>query len=445
MTVLLNIKSIIINSLLIFFVASISLGAMEYKYVRLDNGLQVYLFKNQDPIITHVIAYDVGSLEESSSKEGVAHYLEHVMFLGTNSYSKQKFFDFVKRTGAQINAYTSYDVTLYYFNLPKIYLEDVIKIEADRMQRLAFDETMVQNEIKAIIEERNMGENNAHRVFFELLNRYSFPTTNYGRSIIGYKEPFEKVSIKDLKSFYEKWYTPSNSKVFIIGDIDIKATLDMVKKHYGGLSNSFSDAPQRAKTQEEKYKSSLSFDYKHRQFEQEMVVKSYLVPSLISDYSLNKQRAKTILLLAKLLDSRSNGLYKDLVVNKKVAVDVAVSYNFSQKGDTTLKILAYPKEGISTEKLLEEIDKSLNKLANKGYSLRELDGAKLQILREFEYLKEDSVSYIFSIAHEITSGVSFEEAYNFPYIFNDIDIKEINIELKELLKQKSITARALKE
>ena len=120
----------------------------------LANGLQVVVVPDHRvPIVTHMVFYRIGSADEMPGEEGLAHYLEHMMFMGTPRFPKGEFDGFVMRGGGMHNATTTQDRTTYYQRMPRNALEHLMTLEADRMQNLQFTEAAALNERNVVMEE----------------------------------------------------------------------------------------------------------------------------------------------------------------------------------------------------------------------------------------------------------------------------------------------------
>lgn len=429
---------------LTFFVSVNNLRAIEYKTLTLKNGLRAYIFKTPNPIITYAIAYNVGSMDEEESQEGIAHYLEHTMFLGTNRYSKKEYADLIKKMGAYYNAFTSYDITLYYTSLPNIYLRTIMKIEADRMQWLKIDPVLVTNEKKVINEERNMYNNRPYNQFYDVARRAIFPTTNYGRTVIGNYDTFQKITPEELRQFYEKWYSPNNANIFIIGDVDFKEVQEYLNKYYANLQPA-RIINKRNNYLEPTYLANYNLEYKNDNVKQDVILKSYNVPSLVSDPSKNLKESYALILIAKILQSKANILYKDLVLDKKLAVDVSVDYDPFTKGNTDFSITVVPREGISVNKVIGELNIALAKVANNGFSAHEIANSTRKIKDELELLQEDDNEYLFTMARYINAGVSVEEVLALPSKLSSMKVKDLNLYYKKLIRQHYVLSKALKE
>ena len=156
--------------------------------VTLDNGMQVVLVENhRAPVVTQMVWYKVGSADEQPGISGIAHFLEHLMFKGTNDIAPGDFSKIVARNGGNDNAFTSWDYTGYFQNIARDRLDLVMKMEADRMANLQLSDDVVLPERDVIIEERRSRiDNNPGALLGEQMRAALYMAHPYGRSIIGW-------------------------------------------------------------------------------------------------------------------------------------------------------------------------------------------------------------------------------------------------------------------
>ncbi len=206
------------------------------KYV-LKNGMTVILSKNEKlPVFSIYTYYKVGSVHETKGMTGSSHFLEHMMFKGAKKYGKGQFDKIIEANGGSSNAYTSYDETAYYENMPISALENVLDLEADRMQNLLLDSNDFQKEKQVVLEERKMRYENSPRgqLYIGVMNKV-FKDTPYEVPVIGTVEDIKGVSRDQVYEYFKDFYAPNNAIMLIVGDIDYEDTLQEVKKQFGEI------------------------------------------------------------------------------------------------------------------------------------------------------------------------------------------------------------------
>ena len=155
----------------------------------LPNGMQVVVVENKRaPVIAQMIWYNFGSNVETKGKSGLAHFMEHLMFKGTNKYPGRYYTNFISQIGGSENAFTSYDYTAYYQIYPSKHFEKIIELESDRMKNLTLTKENVEIERKVILEERFQRiESDPSSLLDETMRKILYPNHPYGRPIIGWK------------------------------------------------------------------------------------------------------------------------------------------------------------------------------------------------------------------------------------------------------------------
>ena len=209
-------------------------GITEY---RLENGLQVLLFPDPSkPKATVNVTYLVGSRHEGYGETGMAHLLEHMLFLGSTKHPKP--IEEFRQHGADWNGTTSVDRTNYYETLPAgdDNLKWALDLEADRMVNSFVAKEALDKEMTVVRNEFEMGENNPSRVLFQRTLATAFLWHNYGKSTIGAKSDLENVPIERLQAFYKKYYQPDNAVLTVSGNIDEAKAIAMIAETFGKVA-----------------------------------------------------------------------------------------------------------------------------------------------------------------------------------------------------------------
>ncbi len=215
-------------------------------YGTLKNGLQYYILPNSYPEnrVEMYIAIKAGSILEDDDQQGLAHFVEHMAFNGSKHFKKNELVDFLRslgvRFGADLNAYTSFDETVYMLHIPtdkKGAVEKGFLVLEDWAHTVAFEPEEVEKERNVIIEEWRLGQG-----AFERVRRKAMPIIYKGsryaeRLPIGKKEIILNAPRERLVSFYKDWYRPELMAVIIVGDIDAKEAEKKIKKHFGKIKN----------------------------------------------------------------------------------------------------------------------------------------------------------------------------------------------------------------
>ena len=202
----------------------------------LANGLEVLLFPDDSkPTTTVNVTYKVGSRHESYGETGMAHLLEHLMFLGSPSVENlTKEFG---RRGMDVNATTFYDRTNYFETFPASddNLAFALKIEAERMTQAFVSKSSLDTEMTVVRNEFESGENSPLRVLWQKMQATAYEWHNYGKTTIGARSDIENVDIERLRAFYRTYYQPDNAVLTVAGKFEPGRTLALIASEFGRI------------------------------------------------------------------------------------------------------------------------------------------------------------------------------------------------------------------
>jgi zinc protease len=202
----------------------------------LGNGLTVVIRENRSsPVVAVQVWVKAGSTTEPEVRAGMSHILEHMAFKGTHRRGPNQIAREVEALGGEINAYTSFDQTVYHITISGRYLENALDILADTLGDSLFDENELKRELEVILEEVHMNEDDPGRVGSKALFRTAYKVHPYGRPVIGYPETIKATTREDLLAYFKRHYVPSNMVLVITGGVDAKASRPVIQKIFGAL------------------------------------------------------------------------------------------------------------------------------------------------------------------------------------------------------------------
>ncbi len=204
---------------------------------RLPNGLTVVSVPWESPgIVAYYTLVRVGSRDEvEPGHSGFAHLFEHMMFRGTERYPQDRYEATLQGFGADNNAYTTQDFTLYTLTAPSSALERVVEIEADRFQNLSYDEAAFRTETGAVRGEYDTSVSDPTNRMWEALSEISFTQHTYGHTTLGYLRDIDAMPgmFEYSRQFFRRFYTPDNATIIAVGDVDHDRLMQLVRQHYG--------------------------------------------------------------------------------------------------------------------------------------------------------------------------------------------------------------------
>lgn len=391
----------------------------------LENGMQVVVIPDRRaPVVTHMVWYKTGAADEPQGKAGVAHLLEHLMFKGTPKYPAGAFSRIVRANGGNENAFTSQDYTAYFQRIMKERLPLVMELEADRMQNLVLtDETVLPERAVVQEERRERIDNEPGGLLAEQLDAALFTAHPYGKPIIGWMSEVAQLTRQDALDFYAQHYEPANAILIVAGDVTTDEVRTLAEKHYGSLKNR-KPVAERRRTEEPRPNAERRVTMRDARVSTPSWQRQYLTSSA---RHLPQREELALALLADILGGGTQGrLYRDLVVDKKIAAYAASSYNGDMLDYGTLDIYAAPNQGFTTEDVEKGIDAILADVVAKGVTQEELDRSRNSIIASATYLldSQETLARIFGVA--LTTGQSIEDVMNWERDIAQVTLEDVN-------------------
>src|ERR671912_1242202 len=246
----------------------------------LENGLDVVVIPDRRvPVVTHMIWYRNGSADDPVGQSGIAHFLEHLMFKGTNRHPAGEFSQVVSALGGQENAFTSFDYTAYFQRVAREHLETMMGFEADRMTGLVLDEAVVGPERDVVLEERRMRvETDPAAQLSEAMAAAPFVHHPYGTPIIGWMHEIEGLNREHALTYYRRFYTPENGILVVAGDVTEDEVRALAERTYGRVPP-HGKRPVRIRPREPEPVAARHVIVADPKVEQPTLQRLYLVPS----------------------------------------------------------------------------------------------------------------------------------------------------------------------
>lgn len=411
----------------------------EVRYGKLDNGLTYYIRHNEQPKqrCEFHIAQAVGAILEEDNQNGLAHFLEHMAFNGTQHFPGKGIINYFESVGVNfggnINAYTSIDETVYRLSDVPTYREGIIDSALLVMHDWSCGLLLLPEEIDAergvILEEWRTGRTAQRRIWKEL-NAKMYPGTQYAkRDVIGDTAVINNFDYQALRDYYHKWYGPDNQAIIVVGDIDVDAIEAKIKELW-------KDVPRRANfgerpiytvnhndkplvaivTDPEAQQSRITLEYKFDQLPEAL-------QGTAQEYVINMVRDLACTML--------NNRFSELALDPKASFAGAFCYY----GETAKKMDAFtaiivPKDGHETD-AYNDLVFQLEKMHRYGFTAAELERVKSEKLNEMEqYYKERDTRKNIALARECIRH--FEDGESMPGAQWEYDMVQATLPLISL-------------
>jgi zinc protease len=206
---------------------------MKIKDFKLKNRLQVLLVESRkSPVVSVQMWVRTGSADEKKGEEGISHFIEHLLFKGTRQFKTGEIAALVEGSGGELNAYTSYDQTVFYVTIASQKVDVALEVISEMMGFPSFDPKEIDNERGVVIEEIKRGEDSLGQVAWKELFRTVFKKHTYKTPIIGFEKNIRELSAKKIKSYYKKRYVPENMFLVVTGDFSPAEMTKKVKRYF---------------------------------------------------------------------------------------------------------------------------------------------------------------------------------------------------------------------
>lgn len=405
----------------------------------LDNGMDVVVIEDhRAPVVVHMVWYRAGAADEKPGVSGVAHFLEHLLFKGTETMEPGEFSATVARNGGSDNAFTSYDYTAYFQRVAADRLDLMMQMESDRMVNLQLGEDDILTERDVIIEERNQRvENNPGALFREQMNAAQYLNHPYGIPIIGWQNEMRQLGLEDALEYYQTYYAPNNAILIVAGDVTPENVRDMAQKHYGKLPAN-DGLPERARPQEPRQMAERRMVFRDARVAQPYVTRSYLAPERDSG---SQEKAAALTLLAEILGGGSTSVLAEaLQFETRQAVNTAAYYGDTSLDDSTFDLVVMPAPGVTLQQAEDAMDDVIAGFLETGVDPEQLDRIKMQMRASQIYGQDDVGRLANRYGRALTQGLTVEDVQAWPDILQAVTAEDIMAAAREVLdRDKAVT------
>ncbi|MEE2920599.1 MAG: pitrilysin family protein [Pseudomonadota bacterium] len=382
----------------------------------LDNGMDVVVIPDhRAPVVTHMVWYKVGAVDEAEGKSGIAHLFEHVMFKETDDLAPGEFDDIVSRNGGVSNAFTSWDYTAYFERVAKQHLGTMMALEAERMTDLIINDDPdgpFISERDVVKEERRQRiDNNPGVILQEMVLSELWKGHPYEITVIGKMDEVAALTPEDGMAFYKEYYSPENAILVVAGDVTPEEVRVLAEEHYGPIAptgtahgeRKWAPVPLLSETQE--------LVYSDPKVRQPSWSRYYSGTSETRDRELSYALDVGLEVLGGGMTSR---LYQSLVEEQKLAINASTFAWTTLHDEGPAVISASPAPGVPLDELEAAIMAEVEKVLEEGFTDAEVERARNKLAAQAIYAR-DSQSYMANtFGSTLALGGSVEDVLNYP-------------------------------
>ncbi|WP_152219442.1 pitrilysin family protein [Pseudomonas sp. SCB32] len=400
---------LLLGSLLLPLMAVAAEPQPTHEYT-LDNGLKVVVREDhRAPVVVSQLWYKVGSSYETPGLTGLSHALEHMMFKGSRKLGPGEASLVLRELGAEENAFTTDDYTAYYQVLARDRLSVALELEADRMAHLALPADQFKSEIEVIKEERRLRtDDKPNALAFERFKAAAYPASGYHTPTIGWMADLQRMTIEDLRRWYQAWYAPNNATLVVVGDVNGDEVKALAQKYFGEIPKRDLPAARKPLELAEPGERRLTM---HVRTQLPSLIMGFNVPSLGS--TDNPREVNALRLLSAILDGGySARLSSRLERGSEIVTGASASYDAFARGDSLFFLSATPN--VQTGKTLDQVEaalwQQLEDLKKNPPSQEELERVRAQVIAGLVYERDSIASQASNIGELESVGLSWKVA-----------------------------------
>jgi zinc protease len=404
----------------------------------LQNGMQVVVVPDhRAPIVTQMLWFRVGAVDDPPGLSGMAHFFEHMMFRGTTDVPGEQFAQTVARNGGEENAFTTHDYTCFYEQISRDKLRLIMHLDADRLVNLDLSDANVNTERQVVLEERRMRiDNDPQALLREQMEAALHLSHPYGRPVIGWPYEVHHIDRVDAREFYLHHYAPNNAILVVAGDVTPQEVRVAASAEYGTVPArqlterwDFAVPPRLGETR-------LTIarpDVKVPVFE-----RIYRVPSYTSGKPGTAEALET---LAQLLGGdATSALYRELVVKRRLASDAGASYDGYQRDSGEFDIYAVPRPGVRLDAVEQAADAVLKRYVVAPPGAADLARAKTQLVADATYRRDDQYQLASAYGQALVIGLTTDDVDEWPDRIRAVTGAAVQeVATRDLIKREAVT------
>jgi zinc protease len=403
----------------------------------LQNGMQVLVIPDhRAPVVTQMLWFKVGAVDDPPGISGLAHFFEHMMFRGTKQVPGDLYAQTVAKNGGEDNAFTTHDYTAFYEQIAADRLKLAMDLEADRMANLDLSDGNVTTERDVVLEERRMRvENNPQALMGEQMEAALHMSHPYGRPVLGWPEEVRRIDKMSAQDFYRHHYAPNNATLIVAGDVAPEQIRVMAQAAYGKVAarplqprSEFSEPPRLTETRMTLVRPDVQVPLFQR---------AYRVPSYAQAAPGQAESFET---LAQIMGGDQTAtLYRVLVEEKKLATDAGASYDGYARDAGEFSVYAVPKAGVSLETLEKAVDQVMQTFSASQAKASDLARAKTGLIASVTYRRDSQFAMASAYGQALMIGLTIDDVNEWPTRIRAVDAPGIQKAAQRLLRRNAVS------
>lgn len=382
---------------------------MIYHTHTLSNGLRIIHAPNQSPVAYCGFAIDAGTRDEADDEQGMAHFVEHLIFKGTQKRHAWHILNRMEHVGGDLNAYTNKEETVVYSAFLVEHFPRAVELLSDIVFHSTYPQVEIDKEVEVIIEEIQCYEDSPSELIFDDFEELIFPDHPLGRNILGKPDLLRGFKSEDALRFTSRYYRPDNMVFFVQGNVDFKKVVRLLEKTTGSFTSNVETFGRKAP--QEYVPRTLTL---HRDTHQAHV----MIGS--RGYDAHNEKRTALYLLNNILGGPGMNSRLNVSLRERSGLVYNVEANLTSYTDTGVFCIYFGTEHKQVERCIRLVKKELKKLCDKPLSPAQLAAAKKQIIGQI------------GVARDNAENTALGMAKTFLHYHKMDDPKELFLRIEEL-------------
>jgi predicted Zn-dependent peptidase len=389
----------------------------EYQYFTLDNGIRIVYKYDHSPIVHFGFFINTGTRDEKPEEHGMAHFIEHVIFKGTEKRKSAQIYNCIENVGGELNAFTTKEDTCIHASFLTEYFERSAELISDVVFHSVFPEKELKKETDIIIDEIFYYKDIPEETIFEDFEELVFAGHPLGKNILGEQKTIQKFTRDSVLEFIHNNYRTDRMVISIVGDLDSANMIRILRKHFENQKIDKTGPIQRVHFK----------NYKPVQkVIKKKIFQSHCIMGNIA-YSFHGKQKLGLTLINNLLGGPASNSILNMSVREKHGLTYNIESNYSPYFDTGIFSIYASADNDSLERVIDLINSALKKLRDKKPGTLQLSRAKLQLSGNL------ALAYESKIAEMLSIGKTY-------LVFDKVDsIFEINQKIEKLTAEEILT------
>lgn len=394
----------------------------------LSNGIRVVHLYDDSPVAYCGFAINVGTRDELDSESGMAHYIEHTLFKGTQKRRSWHILNRLDSLGGELNAYTTKEETFVYANMLKEDYERAMELCSDIVFHSTFPQKELDKEVDVIIDEIHSYKDTPSELIYDEFEENLFQGTPLGRNILGEAKRLKKYKTEDCVAFVKRTYCTDKILFFSLGKLPFKKVLYWAEKYFGDVEE---------KKSEQKNKINLSYQPFQKIVKKHTSQAHVMIGGI--GYELSEDKRLPLALVNNILGGPSMNSRLNILLREKNGMAYNVESSYTSYSDSGIFAIYFGTDERNRERCTELVRGELRRLSTQTLTRTQLERCKKQLMGQMAISQENRENLILSLAKSFLYFNSFETLENIGLQLGNINSEQLREVCAEVFEEQKLS------